>query len=131
MFGWLKSLMTSGDEPRGGRDLAEHGENLAARHLRNQGLRILLRNFRCELGEIDIVARDGKTIVFVEVKTRENDSVAPESAVDSDKQQHIARVARFYLSRYGLPQPPHRFDIVAIVWPPGRKPQINHIRSAF
>lgn len=131
MLDWLKNLFTGNEGSRSDRELAERGENVAARHLRNKGYKILLRNFRCDLGEIDIIARDGKTLVFVEVKTREDDTVSPESQVDAEKQHHIARVAKLYLTRYGVPQPPHRFDIVAIVWPPTRKPQINHIPNAF
>lgn len=131
MLEWLAKLFTGNEGSRFDRELAERGENLAARHLRDLGYKILLRNFRSELGEIDIIARDGKTLVFVEVKTREDDTVSPESQVDAEKQRHVIRVAKLYLTRYGVPQPPSRFDIVAIIWPPGRKPRINHIPSAF
>src|SRR3954463_433809 len=102
--------------------LGDRGENMAARHLRNLGYKIILRNFRCELGEIDIVARDGKEIVFVEVKTRAYDDPTPEDQVNAFKQHQITKAARFYLNRYGVPQPPARFDVVAIVWPNGREP---------
>lgn len=132
MLAWLKQLVGSEtDHVRTARELAERGENLAAKHLQSLGYRILMRNFRCELGEVDLIARDGKTLVFVEVKTREDDAVAPESQVDGEKQQHVVRVARHYLSRYGVPRPPYRFDIVGIVWPPGRSARIHHIPGAF
>src|SRR5881396_2784363 len=63
--------------------LGERGENLAARELRNKGYRIIARNFKCVMGEIDIVARDGKTLVFVEVKTRaSDDAVTPEEQIN-------------------------------------------------
>jgi putative endonuclease len=111
--------------------LGDRGENVAARFLRNRGYKILLRNFRCELGEIDIVARDGNTLVFVEVKTRSYDEPTPEEQVNAAKQHQLSRVARFYLSRYGVPQPPARFDVVAVVWPNGHTPQIRHTPHAF
>src|SRR6476659_2793751 len=111
--------------------LGDRGENMAARHLRNLGYKIILRNFRCELGEIDIVARDGKTLVFVEVKTRAYDDPTPEDQVNLTKQNQITKAAKFYLSRYGSPQPPARFDVIAIVWPKNASPQIRHTPSAF
>jgi putative endonuclease len=111
--------------------LGDRGENMAARHLRNLGYKIILRNFRCELGEIDIVARDGKTLVFVEVKTRAYDDPTPEEQVNLTKQNQITKAAKFYLSRYGSPQPPARFDVIAIVWPKNATPQIRHTQSAF
>lgn len=111
--------------------LGDRGENMAARFLRNLGYKIIVRNFRCELGEIDIVARDGGTLVFVEVKTRTYDDPAPEDQVHNAKQHQLTKAARIYLARYGIPQPPARFDVVAIVWPEGRDPQIRHTPHAF
>ena len=111
--------------------LGERGENMAARYLRNQGLKIIVRNFRCDGGEIDIVARDGKTLVFVEVKTRAYDDPAPEEQVNTIKQHQITKAAPIYLARYGIPQPPARFDVVAVVWPEGRDPMIRHTPNAF
>src|SRR5262245_50813639 len=111
--------------------LGERGENIAARHLRNLGYKVILRNFRCDLGEIDIVARDGKTLVFVEVKTRAYDDPTPEEQVNAVKQNQITKAAKFYLSRYGSPQPEARFDVVAIVWPRDGNPKIRHTESAF
>ena len=128
MARWFQSLF----KPPVPRDaLGDRGENLAARHLRNLGYTIITRNFRCELGEIDIVARDGKTLVFVEVKTRTYDDPAPEDQVGEVKRHQLTKVGRHYLSRYGIPQPPARFDVVAVVWPEGRDPIIRHTPSAF
>jgi len=128
MLSWLQSLF----KPEPPVDvLGQRGENVAAKFLRNLGYKILLRNFRCTVGEIDIIARDGKTIVFVEVKTRVDDEPTPEEQVNSPKQHQITKAARFYLGRYGVPQPPARFDVVAIVWPAGREPQIRHTPNAF
>jgi putative endonuclease len=129
MFEWIQTLV----KPQVGRDmLGDRGENVAAKHLRNQGYKIIERNFRCQMGEIDIIARDGKTLVFAEVKTRVSDEdVTPEEQVNSTKQHQITKAARFYLSRYGTPQPAARFDVIAVVWPHGRQPQIRHVPDAF
>lgn len=128
MLRWLQSLL----KPDVSKDvMGDRGENLAARYLRNRGYRIITRNYRSETGEIDIVARDGKTIVFVEVKTRMYDDPAPEDQVNTHKQHQITKAAKTYLSRYGVPQPPARFDVVAVVWPNGREPLIRHTPHAF
>jgi putative endonuclease len=129
MLAWLKTIFA--DSPPTKNPLGERGENAAARHLRNKGYKIIIRNFRCELGEIDIIARDGKTLVFVEVKTRAYDDPTPEEQVNLTKQQKLTQVAKLYLSRYGVPQPPARFDVVAIVWPTGQPPIIRHEEAAF
>jgi putative endonuclease len=129
MFRWLANLLGGSTVPRD--TLGDRGENVAARFLRNRGYKIILRNFRCALGEIDIIARDGGTLVFVEVKTRTADEPTPEDQVNPDKQHQLTKAARFYLSRYGVPQPPARFDVIAIVWPPGRDPQVRHTPNAF
>jgi putative endonuclease len=128
MMEWLKELI----KPAPQRDaLGDRGENVAAKHLRNQGYKIIVRNFRCDMGEIDIIARDGKTLVFCEVKTRQMDEPTPEEQVNNFKQHQITKAAKYYLARYGVPQPPARFDIVAIVWPQGCQPQIRHTTDAF
>ena len=128
MPSWLQSLFRPAPE----RDaLGQRGENVAARYLRNSGYTIIVRNFRCNLGEIDIVAKDGKTLVFVEVKTRTVDDPTPEDQVNTVKRHQLTKAAKLYLTRYGVPQPPARFDVVAIIWPEGREPQIRHTPHAF
>ncbi len=128
MIKWLEQFL----KPKPQKDLlGDRGENMAARELRNKGYKIIVRNFRCELGEIDIIARDGNTLVFVEVKTRTEDSPAPEDQVNNIKQHQVTKAAKYYLTRYGVPQPPARFDVIAIIWPTGRQPQIRHIENAF
>src|SRR5687767_219854 len=131
MLSWFQNLLKGGggDAPRGA--LGDRGENVAARYLRNRGYKILERNFRCGLGEIDIVARDGRTLVFVEVKTRTVDDPTPEDQVNPTKRHQLTKSARFYMSRFGVPQPPARFDVVAVVWPEGRDPLIRHTPHAF
>jgi putative endonuclease len=111
--------------------LAGRGENAAARYLREIGYKIILRNYRSPLGEIDIIARDGDTLVFVEVKTRAYDDPTPEEQVNTVKQHQVTKAAKAYLQRYGSSPPPARFDVIAVVWPADREPAIRHIQSAF
>ena len=128
MIKWLEKFL----RPAAVNDpLGDRGENVAARALRNKGYKIIVRNFRCTLGEIDIVARDGRTLVFVEVKTRTYNEPTPEEQVNTFKRHQLSKAAKFYLSRYGIPQPPARFDVVAIIWPDGHDPQIRHTPDAF
>jgi putative endonuclease len=125
--GWLKNARKVPVKDT----MGDRGENRAARFLRERGYKILIRNFRCPLGEIDIVARDGRTLVFCEVKTRADDNPTPEDQVNGFKQHQITKAAKYYLSRYGVPQPPSRFDVIAVVWPDGKDPQIRHTPHAF
>jgi putative endonuclease len=128
MASWFQWLFNT-SPPRDA--LGQRGENVAARFLRNLGYKIIVRNFRSNLGEIDIVAKDGKTLVFVEVKTRAQDEPTPEDQVNEHKRHQLTKAAKLYLTRYGIPQPPARFDVVAIIWPDGRSPQIRHTTHAF
>jgi putative endonuclease len=125
---WLTNLFKK-ETPKDA--LGDRGENMAARYLRNKGLKIIMRNFRCELGEIDIIAREKQTLVFVEVKTRAYDDPTPEDQVNQVKRDQIIQAAKFYLSRYGNPRPASRFDVVAVVWPTGQPPIIRHTEHAF
>jgi len=112
--------------------LGDQGENIAARYVRSTlGYKLLTRNYKFEGGEIDIIARDGKTLVFIEVKTRAYDDPTPEEQVNDVKQHQITKAAKYFLSRYGFPQPPARFDVIAIVWPKGQPPIIRHTPNAF
>jgi putative endonuclease len=109
------------------------GEQHAARFLERLGYRILARGHRQRLGEIDLVALDGQTLVFVEVKTwRRGDVGDPSEAVDHRKQERLTRAALIYLKRRGLLEQAARFDVVSIVWPtPQAKPEIRHFINAF
>jgi putative endonuclease len=110
---------------------AHRGETLAALLLRAKGYRIEARNWRCPLGEIDIVARQRDTLVFVEVKTRSGGSAGrPEEAVDDRKRRRLVLLARAYLARRHGDAPPCRFDVVAVDL--GRPfPRVRHLRAAF
>ncbi len=113
--------------------LGDRGENVAAKELRNKGYRIIQRNFECKFGEVDIIARDpnSKELVFVEVKTRKDSDPEPEEQVNLDKQRQVAKVAEFYMARFGTPPPPVRFDVIAIIWPRNQNPIIRHHEDAF
>ncbi|MFQ5465099.1 MAG: YraN family protein [Thermodesulfobacteriota bacterium] len=94
----------------------DRGEEIAARLLKKRGYRILERNYRCRYGEIDLVARDGRTIAFVEVKARRNtDFGAPADAVGNKKRLNMARASSNYLVERGLADHPARFDVVSIL----------------
>ena len=114
-------------------DLGESGEAIAARALRRAGYRILAERYTCPLGEVDLVARDGDTLVFVEVKTRSSaDRYPPGEAVDRRKQRQVARVAEHYLAAIRAGDVPCRFDVVAITVPEGgAAPRVEVIRDAF
>jgi putative endonuclease len=113
--------------------LGAQGELAAQRYLLKQGLVIIERGYRDKLGEIDIIAVDHRTIVFVEVKTRGSDSVLDAvEAVDEAKQTQIARAAKSYLKWHHLERYKVRFDVVAVLWPDGvREPKLVHYRDAF
>jgi len=112
--------------------LGAQGEDLAVRHLRSKGLRILDRNVVLGKYEIDIIAATRDTTIFVEVRTREKaDPVRPEDSIGPKKRMHIRKAAKLYITRENNPERYYRFDIVAIVFPPGGKPEIEHFENAF
>jgi putative endonuclease len=115
------------------KSLGQRGEDRAARYLRRLGYRLLDRHVDVRVGELDIIAVDGRTIVFVEVKTRaSSDAGMPADAVDQRKQQRMTRAALAYLKSHGLLEYHSRFDVVAVTWPPGaRSPAIEHFQDAF
>ncbi len=97
-------------------ELGAIGEACAAKHLRRCGYKILVKSFRSKSGEIDLVARDGKILVFVEVKTRTSEQFgSPSYAVNDAKQRHITKVALDYLRLLGNPHIHFRFDIVEVI----------------
>lgn len=115
------------------RSLGPRGELAAARYLQRQGLIILERGYRDKIGEIDLIAVENKTVVFVEVKTRDSDLVSDATeAVDEAKQLQIVRTAKAYLKWHHLENYPVRFDVVAVLWKKNsRAPQIVHYCHAF
>ena len=107
---------------------------MAAEYLRRKGYSIVTRNYRCRFGEIDLIARDHRTLVFVEVKLRKNaDFAQAREFVNYRKQQRLRTTASLYLS-YHPTTLQARFDVIEIYAPQGmetKKPVINHLEDAF
>lgn len=111
----------------------ERGEDAAARFLRRRGYKILTRRFHGRHGEIDLVARDGAVLAFVEVKTRGSDRFgAAADAVTREKQMHLASCAKEYLRLLGNPRIPVRFDVVEVYMDEtGTVGEVRLIQGAF
>ena len=107
------------------------GEDAACAYLRGCGFAILHRNFRCRSGEVDVVAKDGDTVVFVEVKERHGASHGEgHEAVTFGKRRRLVRAATIYAAARGLSESPVRFDVVSIDHDGGTR-RIRHDRGAF
>jgi putative endonuclease len=108
-------------------------ERAAARFLTRLGYRIVARNYTCPLGELDVVAFDGRCVVFVEVRsTGRDDTQRPALSVDETKQRRLTDLALHFLRQHRLLDQAARFDVLAISWPPAaREPLIVHHRQAF
>jgi putative endonuclease len=112
--------------------LGRDGERAAEEALQQAGLRILHRRFRCRLGEIDLIARDGDVLVFAEVKARRGFGYGrPSDAVDRRKRSRLARVALAFLTRHRLLDVPCRFDVVEVIEDSRGELSVNHIPDAF
>ncbi len=116
--------------------LGERGERLAEEWLRRAGWRIVGRRFRSGHRDIDIVAErdaaDGRTIAFVEVKTRVADTFGgPLAAVHWRKQREVSRAARDWMGRFRRPGVNYRFDVIAVTCGTGERPEIIHLENAF
>lgn len=115
-------------------ELGPWGEKLAADYLRRKGYRLVTSNYRCRFGEIDLIVKDRRFLVFVEVKLRKNAGFAlAREFVDYRKQQRLRMTASLYLSRYPTSLQP-RFDVIEVYAPQGMetvKPVINHLEDAF
>jgi putative endonuclease len=126
MFGRRRYAALSKD------DLGRLGEKLGARFLRRQGYRVVARNYACPAGELDLVALDRDTLVFVEVKTRRDDAAAmPEDAVNFHKRRQVTAAAKYYLLQTRAHDRPCRFDVLAILLREGQEPEIEHFVDAF
>lgn len=111
--------------------LGRGGEDAAADHLRASGYRVLDRNYRCRLGELDIVAQLGDVVVFCEVKTRSSGRWGiPAEAVDHRKQARIRRLAAAWLAERGAPVRSLRFDVLSVV-PAHGGWSVEHFENAF
>ena len=137
--GHLRGIVrTVGRRMAGGRSsqektLGQRGELAASRYLRRKGYKIVAHGERWRKGELDLIAVDHRTIVFVEVKTRRSHALGhPAEAVDLVKQSRLTRAAVTFLKGHGLLEYAARFDVIAITWPKGvRRPTIEHLENAF
>ncbi len=112
--------------------LGKSGETYACRELERRGYAIVARRFRTRMGEIDIIARDGETLVFVEVKARRSTRYGtPAEAVTWHKRQRLLRMAAEYVLLRGVANANCRFDVVSIVFAGGLRPRIEVFKSAF
>lgn len=112
--------------------LGERGETLAWHYLKEQGYRILEKNYRCPIGEIDVIARKNGRLLFIEVKTRQShDFGRPEEAVGFHKQKKLMDLAACYVKEKNLKNTSLGFEVAAITWESGREPEIRVIPQAF
>lgn len=108
--------------------LGRFGEDVAARHLEARGMTVLARNWRCDLGELDIIATDGPCLVICEVKTRRDDRYgAPVEAVSPRKVRRLRRLVLRWLDEQGVYAPSLRFDVVGVLQPRVGGPQVTHL----
>ena len=116
------------------KEVARIGEGLAAQYLKDRGYQILELNYRLRSGEIDVIAKEGRRIVFVEVKTRRTLKFGvPQAAVTLAKQKQISKIALSYLQANNLLDAPCRFDVVAIYLSSNKSTptKFEHIQNAF
>ena len=114
------------------RHRGQRGEALAARWLKAQGYVVERANVRFPVGELDLVAREGGTLCFVEVRSADAGAlVEPLASVDARKQQRLIRAARWYVNRLRELPPEIRFDVVAVTWRPAGEPTMALVRGAF
>ena len=135
-FAFIRRRLRSPSWPAPRRDrrhgLGRRGERTAARYLRRKHHHILVRNYRCAAGEIDLISADGDTLVFVEVKTRSSDTAEdPQETFRRAQWKRVERAARFFLMERSAQDNPCRFDLVTVVWPPRGSPQIEHFEDVF
>lgn len=98
------------------KELGKHGEEIAVKHIKEEGYSLIQTNFRCRLGEIDIIAKDGDYLVFIEVKTRSNYNYGfPAEAINAKKKGTIIKTAQSYLSLKGLKNIDIRFDVIEVI----------------
>jgi putative endonuclease len=112
-------------------DLGRIGEELALKKIKGLGYKKVAQNYRCPLGEVDLIARDGDALVFIEIKTRRGPTMdRAKEAVDGRKRRKLSQLALAYLKSHGLQEVRARFDVVTVCLDQGR-PQVEVIRNAF
>ena len=130
---WWDQLWLKIEFRRRNLTLGQKGERVAKRFLQRRGLKIVAHSMRNIYGEIDLIAVDKRTVVFVEVKTRSSNFAGePAEAVDANKQRHMTTAALTYLRRHRLLEHAARFDVVTLVWADDQRfPQVEHLENAF
>ncbi len=113
------------------KNLGKYGEEVAVNYLKRRGYQIIKRNFRCSLGEIDIIAKKDGCLIFVEVKTRkEKEEMMPEDSINYGKEMRLKKIAELYINNYCQEDIECRFDVISIMI--GKdKEKINLIEDAF
>ena len=121
------------NKPVNNQALGRYGEDHTCKYLEAKGYQILARNFRNRIGEIDLIAKDGKFVCFIEVKTRKSLQYgAPFEAVHATKQHKMVQMALSYLKyKYGTTEVLSRFDVISIYRNPHGQPIVEHIVNAF
>ncbi|MFZ5352584.1 MAG: YraN family protein [Bacillota bacterium] len=115
------------------KQLGSDGEDIACKYLFSKGYRVLQRNFTCKIGEIDIVAAERDTLVFIEVKTRTSEKYGkPCEAVSASKQKKIVKTALWYMTQFKMFDYMSRFDVIELLMDDeGKSYIVNHIKDAF
>jgi len=112
-------------------ELGKLGEELALKKIKRLGYKKIIRNYRCPLGEMDLIARDGDTLVFIEIKTRKDGPTGyAKEAVDARKRRQLSKVALAYMKSNDCCETRARFDVIAVSLK-GGKPQIEVVKNAF
>jgi putative endonuclease len=112
--------------------VGQYGERVAVRHLEDSGMVVLERNWRCEMGELDVVAREGDTLVFCEVKTRRSLRCGhPAEAISHAKAQRLRRLALKWLMQSGHRAEELRFDVVAVLASRRGSAEVEHLRGVL
>lgn len=112
------------------RAVGDRGEDLACAHLEELGWQVVARNWRCPLGELDVVADEDGQLVFCEVKTRRSTRFGtPLEAVHEQKARRLRRLAWAWLEEHGRHGEPFRIDVLGVLCPPDGPPQIQHVRG--
>ena len=124
--------MSKARHKKAARDLGKSGENIALNYLKDNRYKIIDRSYRLFRGEIDIIASDQKTLVFVEVKTRKStDYGLPEESVTPSKQRQIRKIAQGFLAKNNLQDVECRFDVISLSFDEKEGFSIRHIKNAF
>jgi putative endonuclease len=129
-LGWKQGI------PSSRKIIGQYSENLAVEHLKQKGYQLIDRNYRSPFGEIDIIMRDKKQLIFVEVKSRNEKWLEyglPEAAVNRKKQNRIRRISKYYINRHlHLADTDFRFDIVSVILNQQKKVvSVTHLPDAF